>query len=75
MSLAVDSGCVVAARWAPCLVPGSVSDGSTLFLLSKLCVRSEKTDLVVFELVQSGKLSVKADCGLRFCLIQLSVNC
>lgn len=53
---------------------GLAADGSKLFFLSKLYVCSKKTDLVVFELVQSGKLSVKADCGLRFCLIQLSVN-
>lgn len=56
-------------------MPGSAADGSKLFFLSKLYVYSKKTDLVVFELVQSGKLSVKADWGLRFCLIQLSVNC
>lgn len=48
---------------------GSVSDGSELPFVSKLC--SKETDLVVSELVQSGKLPVKADCGLRFCLIQL----
>lgn len=62
------------ARWSRCLVPGSVSDGSKLSFLSKLYVCYKKTDLVVYELVQCGKLSVKADCGLRFCLIQF-VNC
>ena len=63
------------ARWARCLASGLVSDRSQLFFLSKLYVCSKKSDSVVFELVQSGKLSVKASCGLRFCLTPLSVSC
>lgn len=43
------------------------------FPLCQSSVCSNRTDLVVSELVQSGKLSVKADCELRFCLIQLFV--
>lgn len=43
------------------------------FCQSYVC--SKKTGLLVFELVQSGKLSVKTDCGLRFYQIQLFVSC
>lgn len=43
------------------------------FCPSSVCAK--ETALAGFELVQSAKLSVKADCGLRFCLTQLFIHC
>lgn len=43
--------------------------------LSVQALCAEETAVGGFELVQSAKLSVKADCGLRFCLTQLFLHC